>query len=123
MGACSSCCRNDTSPEREPLLPKPGPRNRDETPDAQQYTDKVADVVGALEAGRLPSQAQIDHALRGLLNSDLLKVESGNTHLPPSLAKELVVIVDDVKEVVAAMLEVGEEKNSLSVPPPHSASS
>jgi len=109
MGACSSCCKSDDSPEREPLLPKSGPRNRDET--ATRYTDKVADVVGALEAGRLPSQAQIDHAFRSLLNSDLLKVESANAHLPPSLKKELVVILEDFKEVVTAMLEIGLEKN------------
>jgi hypothetical protein len=48
-----------------------------------------------------------------VLNSDLLKVESTNAHLPPSLRKELVAIVDDVKEVLTAMLEVGEEKNGL----------
>lgn len=121
MGSCSSCCKSDESPEREPLLPKPGPRNRDET--AARYTDKVADVVGALEAGCLPSQAQIDHAFRSLLNSDLLKVESTNAHLPPPHRKELATMVDDVKEVVAAMLEVGGEKNGLSAPPLHSAPS
>ena len=111
MGACSSCCKSDESPEREPLLPKSGPRSREET--TARYTDKVADIVGALEAGRLPSQAQIDHACRSLLNSDILKVEGANTHLPPSLRKELVVILEDVKEVITAMLEVGSEKNSL----------
>lgn len=109
MGACSSCCKSDQSPEREPLLPKSGPQTRDET--AARYTDKVADVVGALEAGCLPSQAQIDHTFRSLLNSDLLEVESANTHLPPSLRKELVVILEDFKEVVAAVLEIGLEKN------------
>lgn len=109
MGACSSCCKTDRSPEREPLLPKSDPRNRDET--ATRYADKVADILGALEAGRLPSQAQTDHAFRSLLNSDLLKVESANASLPPSLRKELVVILDDVKEVITAMLEVGGEKN------------
>lgn len=115
MGACSSCCRNDGSPEREPLLPKSEPRNREET--AAQYADKVADVVGALEAGRLPSQAQIDHAFRSLLDSDLLKIESTDAHLPPSLRKELAAIVNGAKEVVTAMLEVGEEKNGLLVLP------
>jgi hypothetical protein len=101
-------------------LPKSGPRNQDET--ATRYTDKVADVVGALEAGCLPSQAQIDHAFRSLLNSDLLKIESSATHLPPSLTKELVVIVDDIKEIVAAVLEVGGEKNGSLALPLHSAS-
>jgi len=115
MGACSSCCRSETSPEREPLLPHSGPRNLDQT--HARFTDKVAEAAGALEAGRLPSQAQIDHALRSLLNSDLLKVGSANTQLPPSLAKELVVIVNDVKDVVAAILEVGGEKNGSSVLP------
>ena len=121
MGACSSCCRNDASPEREPLLPKSGPRNRDEAP--ARYTEKVADVVGALEAGCLPSQAQIDHAFRSLLNSNLLKVGSGDTQLPPSLAKELVVIIDNAKELVTAILEVGGEKNGSPASSLHSASS
>ncbi|KAF9650948.1 hypothetical protein BDM02DRAFT_3184891 [Thelephora ganbajun] len=103
MGVCSSCCRSEESPEREPLLPRSGHRDRDET--ATRHTDKVADIVGALEAGRLPSQAQIDHAFRGLLSSDLLKVEDTDGHLPPSLRKELVVILNDVNDVVAAMLE------------------
>lgn len=120
MGACSSCCRSDASPEREPLLPNSGPRNRDETP--ARYTDKVAGVVGALEAGRLPSQSQIDRTLQSLLNSDLLKVGSGNTQLPPPLAKELVIIIDNAKEVITAMLEVGGEKNGSSASSLHSAS-
>lgn len=84
-------------------------------------TDKVADIAGALEAGRLPSQSQIDHAFRCLLDSDILKVESANTHLPPSLREELVNVVNDVREVVAAMLEVGEEKNRSSTSLPRSA--
>lgn len=109
MGACSSCCKSDESPEREPLLPKSGPRDREET--VARYADKVADITGALEAGRLPSQAQIDRAFRALLNSDLLNVESANSHLPPSLRKELVTIVTDAKEVVLAMLEFGGDKN------------
>ena len=111
MGACSSCCRSDESPEREPLLPKSAPRNREET--AARYADKVADVAGALEAGRLPSQVQINHAFRTLLNLDLLNVESADAHLPPYLKKELVTIVHDFKEVVVAMVEFGEEKNGL----------
>ena len=98
-------------------MPKSGHRNRDEA--SERYTDKVADIVGALEAGRLPSQAQIDHAFRSLLGSDLLKVESGSTPLPPSLTKELVAIVENVKEVVIALLEAGGEKNGLPASHPH----
>lgn len=111
MGACSSCCRSDDSPEREPLLPKSGPRNRQET--IEGYTDKVAHVVGALEAGHLPSQVQINHAFRAFLHLDLLNVEDASPHLPPSLRKELVTIVHDFKEVVVAMVEFGDEKNGL----------
>jgi hypothetical protein len=118
MGSCSSCCRSGESPEREPLLPKSGPRNRGET--VEGYTDKVADIAGALEAGRLPSQVQINHAFRTFLNLDLLNVEGASEHLPPSLRKELVTIVNDVKEVVVAMVEFGEEKNGLVTLLPHS---
>ena len=120
MGVCSSCCRSDKSSEREPLLPKSGPRNREEA--AAGYADKVADILGALEAGRLPSQAQTDHALRSLLNSDILNVESTSAHLPPSLRAELVTIVNDVKEVAVAMVEFGGEKNGLLALPLYSAS-
>ena len=113
MGSSSSCCRSDDSPEREPLLPKYGPRSREET--VAFWTEKVTDIAVALGAGRLPSQVQIDHAFRNLLDSDILKVESTNAPLPPSLRKELAAIVDDFKEVVAAVLEVGEEKNGLLI--------
>lgn len=109
MGVCSSCCKGDESPEREPLLPKSGPRRREEA--VTGCTDKVADIAGALEAGRLPSQAQINHAFRVLLDSDLLKVESTNAHLPPSLRKELVTIVNDARDVLAAIIEIGQDKN------------
>lgn len=109
MGACSSCCTSNGSPERELLLPKSGPRNREEA--IAQYTDKVADIAGALEAGRLPSQVQINRAFKSLLNSNLLNVETTNARVPPLLRKELVTIVNDIKEVVVAMLEFGEEKN------------
>ena len=111
MGVCSSCCKGDDSPEREPLLPKSGPRNRQETVEA--YTDKVAHIVGALGAGRLPSQVQINNAFRAFLNLDLLNVEDASPHLPPSLRQELVTIVNDFKEVTVAMVEFGEEKNGL----------
>lgn len=113
MGSCSSCCKSDDSPERDPLLPKSRPRNREET--VARYTDKVADIAGALEAGRLPSQVQMDHAFRTLLNSDLLNAESANAHLPPSLRKELATIVNDAREVIVAMLDFGYEKNCLLV--------
>ncbi|KAI0699901.1 hypothetical protein C8T65DRAFT_831795 [Cerioporus squamosus] len=120
MGLYSSCCRYDTADDHEPLLvqdrripsytsdPLPHPRN---------YLDKLADVVAALHAGKLPSQGQVNRALRHALASDLLHPHSRQADSRPGGAEEEELnevgkeVLDGVKDALQALLEFGTEKN------------
>lgn len=110
MGFCLSCCRRRSKDrsEREPLLPK----HDDILPPPHNNFDKFADVLAAISAGKLPSQDQLNHALQQLLRSDLLDSRTtahaiGYGPLSESGRK----VVEDVREVVQAALEVGVQKN------------
>ncbi|KAJ1311508.1 hypothetical protein OPQ81_009994 [Rhizoctonia solani] len=107
MGGCSSCCgRRDGRPaqdEREPLLPKA----TDYVPPKSAW-DKSADALGALAAGKMPTQRQLDALLNALLSSDLLKV--GNT-ASGTLSEHGRALVLDVREIVQAVARIGIEKN------------
>src|ERR1700679_2407740 len=98
MGVCCSCrrTRQPSNDEREPLLPKYAPK----VP-AQTQFDKVADIIAAASTGRLPSQAQINHALQLLLLSDFLRAEAPVT--PGPLSARGRQIVDDLREIVEAI--------------------
>lgn len=110
MGLCSSCCgrRAKDRGEREPLLPK----HNDVLPPPQNNFEKFADVLAAIAAGKLPSQDQLNHALQSLLRSDLLDPRAtaqaiGYGPLSESGRK----VVEDVRELCQAALEVGLQKN------------
>lgn len=112
MGFCFSCCRRRPKDrgEREPLLPK---STDDVLPPPQSHLDKVADVLAAISAGKLPTQSQLNHALQALLMSDLLDARAA-AHVigykPLSTAGQKVV--EDAREVVEAALELGMQRNS-----------
>ncbi|CAE6488368.1 unnamed protein product [Rhizoctonia solani] len=105
MGSCSSCCgrRRPTQGEREPLLPKA----TDYVPSKSAW-DKSADALGALAAGKMPTQRQLDSALSALLSSDLLKVSNTATGVLSEHGQALVL---DVREIVQAIARIGLEKN------------
>lgn len=113
MGICSSCCgRRHKEPkhdsERQPLL-------RSESfalKDASSPYEKIADILGALQAGKLPTQLQLDNALRTLLISGILDVEAGKKG--GALDEAGVKVVRDTKELVEAFLRFGMEKNGES---------
>ena len=70
----------------------------------------VAAVIGALDAGKLPSHQQVTSFIDVALNSDLLKVDgalSGGT-----LSANGQKIVQDVREILQAYKELGNETNS-----------
>jgi len=105
MGVLLSCCRRQKDhSEREPLLPKDRPE-----PEAPRYNEAFADVVAAINAGKLPSQTQLDHAARLALNSDLLNVEDSSG--PGTLSDNWRKIVGDVREIIEATVEIGLQKN------------
>ncbi|KAI0646008.1 hypothetical protein C8Q79DRAFT_1001457 [Trametes meyenii] len=85
MGFCFSCCRRrkrsaDDRSGRGPLLgsgryPRMPGELSDSLPPPKSQLEKAADVIAALGAGKLPSQEQVNGALRKLLNSDDDKVQ------------------------------------------------
>ena len=105
MGSCSSCCGRRQPPqgEREPLLPKA----TDYVP-SKSVWDKSADASGALSAGKMPTQRQLDSALSALLSSDLLKVSNTATGVLSAHGQALVL---DLREIVQAIARIGLEKN------------
>jgi hypothetical protein len=107
MGSCSSCCgRRRPDPahdEREPLLPKPT-----EFVPPKEAWDKVADALGALAAGKMPTQRQLDAVLSALLSSDMLKVGNTATGTLSAHGRRLVL---DVRDVIQAVARIGMEKN------------
>lgn len=107
MGGCSSCCGRRHPArgegEREPLLPK-----ATEYVPPKEAWDKAADALGALAAGKMPAQSQLNTALSALLSSDVLKV--GNT-ATGALSTHGRMLVLDLREIIQAVARVGMEKN------------
>ncbi|KAH9859151.1 hypothetical protein C2E23DRAFT_801645 [Lenzites betulinus] len=114
MGFCFSCCtsRRKRSPragsydddDREPLLNAssriPG-GSSDPLPAPKNVLEKVADVIAALNAGKLPSQEQLDRALRKLLASGILDTDDSAG----------VRGTDTLEDACQAVLQFGMEKN------------
>jgi hypothetical protein len=108
MGSCFSCCRRrPETGEREPLLPK----TTEYVPPKAAW-DNVADALGALSAGKMPTQRQLDAALNKLLSSDMLKVGATSTGALSAHGKVLAL---DVREIVESVARIGMEKNGKSV--------
>ena len=106
MGSCCSSLRKrrPRGEEREPLLPKYAP----EVPPQSQF-DKLAQLIAAFQAGKYPSQDQINKALRTLLASDLLK--EANIQASGPLSAHGRRIMGDVRSFVQVLLTLGMEKN------------
>jgi hypothetical protein len=121
MGFLFSCCRRSSAEDdHEPLLSPQSPIYED-LPPPQSHVDKVADAFGALRVGKLPSQDQINVALRKVLRSNVLTVEDagkgarvlGQKHLYGPLSERGKAILKDVRELIEAVIQFGMEKNGL----------
>jgi hypothetical protein len=110
MGFCFSFCRRQKSPERQPLLPK----DREDTKQPR-YDEILANIIASINAGKLPSQTQLDHAARIILNSEVLNVESDRTSERGTISSSWRNIVKDLREVIEASVEVGLQKNGKCV--------
>ena len=78
--------------------------------------DKVADVVAALKAGKLPTQEQANRVLRYVLSSDILTGgavwDNGTrTEEEEELREIWSTLLDDARNAGQAFLEFGMEKN------------
>ncbi|CAL1705954.1 unnamed protein product [Somion occarium] len=99
------CCRRRRSPENDPLLPKHGVRSALHRP-SQSQLNKITEVFGALQAGKYPSQTQLNDALRALLSSELL-AHSDRSRLSET-SKELLL---DIRGFIQVLIQIGMEKN------------
>ena len=127
MGFCFSCCRGDAADDdHKPLLPQHYgdsrlPSYTNPLPPPRTQPDKIADIIAALYAGKLPSQEQVNRALRHALSSELL-----SSHHKPADGRALgrveeeelnevgMQVMDCVRAAVQAALEFGMEKNGES---------
>lgn len=111
MGLCLSCChsrRRQQEPEREPLLEQDTHRR------SHTRVRKAADIFAAWQAGKLPSERQIDTILRKLLNSQLLTPSQDELKV---LGADGEKVLEDVRQVIRAVLQFGEVMNCESYTP------
>ena len=108
MGICSSCCgRRDKTGEREPLLSK---GKQSALPPPRSDIERLADALGALQLGKLPSQAQIDTVLFRLLRSKIFDVD-GKIRGSGPISRHGRQVVQDVHDVLEALKQFGLDKN------------
>lgn len=127
MDACLPCFGSRRRDEdREPLLPshhqvqRPAPTSH-QPPSPDEPLNKLVDVLAALSAGKLPSQAQINTFLRRVLNSNILQESQytqGRTtphilHGNGPLSKRGRKVIQDLVEFIEAFLQFGMEKNGM----------
>lgn len=110
MGICSSCCGRrhkepKGDPERRPLLRSSSASLKD----ASTPYEKVADALAAMHAGKMPTQKQIDRALRTLLRTGILDADVGRKG--GGLNEASAKVARDARELVDALLRFGLEKN------------
>lgn len=113
----STCCgrrdkqRKQHDDEREPLLPT---HRVEEAIPSQHSLNKFADLLAAINNGKLPSQDQTSAFIRRILNSDVFK-DLDRQREGGTLSERGRVVLSDLKEVLMAFLELGLEKNGWSL--------
>lgn len=70
--------------------------------------EKTSSVFAALDAGKLPSQQQVNALIEWFLNSGLTQVEPSSDG---ALSEQGKVLVGDVRELLNAYKQLGENKN------------
>lgn len=103
--------------ETEPLLPTSA---RQQLPSQSQVQRKLpskgqrihaAQSLGALKAGKFPSQDQLNKMIDVIVSSDVLKSGGGPNSRTARLGDEGYRVTEDVKNVLRALKQWGEEKN------------
>lgn len=76
--------------------------------------DKFSSILAALDAGKLPSQQQVNAHIDWLLNSALTQVEPITEG--GELSEEGKAIIGDIRELLIAYKVAGDHKNSKYTP-------
>ena len=106
-----------TMSETEPLLPTAVRKNLPSARQVESYVPsegsriQVSQCLGALKAGKMPSQEQISRMIDLVLQSDALKSTGGPSSRTARLGEEGARILDDFKDVLKAFKAWGEGKN------------
>jgi hypothetical protein len=112
----STCCgKRAKSQETEPLLPQYySDYTSDETIIPPQSTfNKVADVIAAVQAGKLPTQDQLNIILQHVITSQVFHLQDEPEFRSSTrLSERGRTLLSDVKEILQCLVELGLEKNS-----------
>lgn len=114
MGAIFSCCcgPRKQSEEREPLLPThrydTTPPLQDRLVPTQATFDKFAAIVAALQNGKIPTQNQLNHAIRSLLDSSVFRDAPKQGGV---LSQRGRIVLEDLRRLLEALAELGRDKN------------
>ena len=73
--------------------------------------DNVAAVAAALDAGKLPSQAQINGSIDWLLKSPIIQLEAQSADLEGKLSEYGLRLAKDVRGILEAYQVFGKNKN------------
>lgn len=103
--------------ETAPLLPTSVRKNLPSQRQVESYVPSessrihISECMGALKAGKMPSQQQISRMIDLVLQSDSLKSTGGPSSRTARLGEEGSRILEDFKEVLKAFKAWGEGKN------------
>ncbi|VDB88820.1 unnamed protein product [Peniophora sp. CBMAI 1063] len=111
MGFVLSCCRRrkdrKNDEEARPLL-----RDVEESSDQARLMARLANIVGALKASKLPSQEQLNRAIRLLLASDALKPAVAAATLQAyELSEPAARVLLCFRQTLEMVAQIGLEKN------------
>lgn len=103
--------------ETAPLLPTSVRKNMPSQRQVESYIPSegsrihISECMGALKAGKMPSQQQISRMIDLVLQSDSLKSTGGPSSRTARLGEEGSRILEDFKDVLKAFKAWGEGKN------------
>ncbi|WWC62487.1 uncharacterized protein I303_105083 [Kwoniella dejecticola CBS 10117] len=103
-----------SSSERQPLLSGaalPSGREVQNALPSKGQRIKVAQVSGALSAGKFPSQSQLSKLIQVLLDSDALKATGGPNSRTARLGNEGSRVLENLKDVLRSAKAWGDAKN------------
>ena len=75
--------------------------------------DKASSAIAAFDAGKFPSQQQINAFIDWFLNSPLSQIEP--TSKGGELSEQGRIIVEDVRDLLTAYKQLGENKNGQAL--------